>query len=154
MSEKQNRFENLLSAVLTRDQIRVVREELIAGARRLHRIVDENERTRARRDEIFALLRRIDAFIEGREGDPFFLRTIYGAAKEQVKRLVTPLVEEVLREAEGGDLDTLSPAGAERGEETPRRQEGASRRRRRPRRRSGRGGGGSPAMPRGDAETD
>jgi len=159
MKEKENRFESLLSAVLTKDQIRVIREEIIAGARRLHRIVDENERARARRDEVIALLRRIDAFIEGREGDPFFLRTIYGAAKEQVKRLVTPLLEEILRETEAGADPAASAVsvpseGKQRSEEEHRGggQPRRPRRRRRPRR--GGGGGGSSPVPQGDVETD
>jgi len=161
VKEKQSRIESLLTTILTADQIRVIREEIIAGARRIHRIVDENERARARRDEIIALLHRIDAFIERREEDPFFLRTIYGAAKEQIKRLITPLLEEILREAEGSRLEETAVApppaskpperGVDQGEEPNRRSKN---RRRRPRRRSGHGGGHFPQMPNADSETD
>ncbi len=157
MKEKENRFESLLSAVLTKDQIRVIREEIAAGARRLHRIVDENERARARRDEVIELLRRIDAFIEGRNGDPFFLRTIYGVAKEQVKRLITPLLEEILRETEveGGTSVPVSPAvsGERQPQEKREAREGGHRRPRRRRRPRREGGSSSPA-PHGDIETD
>ncbi len=159
MKEKENRFESLLSTVLTKDQIRVIRDEIIAGARRIHRIVDENERARARRDEVIALLRRIDAFIEGREGDPFFLRTIYGAAKEQVKRLVTPLLEEILRETEaeeasGAAASSVSKEGKTRSGDVPRGEGEHRRPRRRRRPRRGGGRGGSSSIPQGDIETD
>lgn len=154
--EKQNRLESLLMTILTADQIRVLREEIIAGVRRIHRIVDENERARARRDEIIALLHRIDAFIESREGDPFFLRTIYGAAKEQVKRLVTPLLEEILREGEEETSETAAHAsgGHQSREERAEIIQQSKSRRRRPRRRSGRRGKGLSRVPGPDSEID
>jgi|GEM_PF-1330541 len=148
---KRSNFESLLSAVLTKEQIQALREEIVSGGRRLHKIVDENERARVRCDELLALMQRIDTFMEKKESSPLFLRTIYGVAKEQVKSMVMPMIEEILRETESEGLDAVPPArsaakttaeprSAKPGpadESGERRPEGASRRRRRPRRRSG-----------------
>ncbi len=144
-------LESLLATVLTKDQIQALREEIVAGARRLHKVVDENERARARRDELLALMKRIDTFIETREGSPLVLRAIYSAAKEEIRRRVMPLIEEVLRQGEEEGADTPAPAraAAPKASGAP---EGAPRRRRRPRRRSGKRPNGPQPAP--DAETD
>lgn len=145
-------LESLLATVLTKDQIQALREEIVAGARRLHKVVDENERARVRRDELLALMKRIDTFIETREGSPLFLRAIYSAAKEEIRRRVMPLIEEVLRQGEEEEVAAAaSPARAA----APERQgtsDGAPRRRRRPRRRPGKRPNGPQPAP--DAETD
>lgn len=144
-------LESLLATVLTKDQIQALREEIVAGARRLHKVVDENERARARRDELLALMKRIDTFIETREGSPLFLRAIYSAAKEEIRRRVMPLIEEVLRQGEEESADAVSPsrAAAPKGQEPA---ASAPRRRRRPRRRPGKRPNGPQPAP--DAETD
>ncbi|HOW52608.1 MAG TPA: hypothetical protein PLV42_11270 [bacterium] len=163
---KRSSFESLLATVLTTEQIQALREEIVSGARRLHKIVDDNERARVRRDELLALMQRIDSFIEKKDSSPLFLRTMYSVAKDQVKKMIMPMIEEILSETESEGLDAVPPAKsvvktAESRSEKPRsaeesgerRPEGASRRRRRPRRRSGpKKEGGAPSV--ADVETE
>ncbi len=165
---KKKGFENLLAAVLTRDQIQALREEIVSGARRLHRVVDENERARVRRDELLALMKRIDLFMENRDSSPVFLRAMYGAAKEQIKKVVMPMLEEVLRETEEEGLDAVPPAKSapKAAADEPRsskpgpaeeggdRRPDAPRRRRRPRRRSGPKKEGGAAPSNADVDTE
>lgn len=165
---KKKGLEDLLSVVLTKDQVQALREEIVSGARRLHRVVDDNERARVRRDELLALMRRIDDFIEKKDSSPLFLRTMYSAVKEQVKKAVMPMLEEILREAENEGLDAVPPAksapkaaaGEPRSskpgpaEEQGERRPDAPRRRRRPRRRPGARKEGGVAPSNADAETE
>ncbi len=103
------KLEELLASLLSPEQIAALKEEIAAAMRRINSKVEDNERMKARKEEMIALMQRIDQIIEGHSSTPFFLRTIYAAAKTNVKKMLAPMIEEMFRTEEGSKLDDIPP---------------------------------------------
>lgn len=93
-------IENVLKTVLSSEQIAVLKEEITSGIRKINSAVENNEKMKAKKDLMVQTFVKIDEMIEKSNRSPLLFKAFYAAAKSNIRKMIQPIIEEMMEEDE------------------------------------------------------
>ncbi|HNW82770.1 MAG TPA: cell division protein FtsA [bacterium] len=100
-------IETALKTVLSSEQIAVLKEEITTGIRRINTAVDNNEKMKAKKDLMIETFIKIDELIEKSDRAPLIFKSFYAIAKSNIRKLIQPILEEMMEEEQIKNLDDI-----------------------------------------------